>query len=59
MKEQKSAIKKRSLQITEPLAKKLDELKARVTIAEGQKILTETLLERWIIKDLEEFKKEK
>lgn len=59
MKEEKSAIKKRSLQITEPLAKKLDELKARVTIAEGQKILTETLLERLITKDLEEFKKEK
>jgi hypothetical protein len=58
MKEKKPVIQKRSLLISKTLASKFDELKARITLAQGKTILTETLLEKWITRELDEVKKE-
>ena len=58
MKEKEPVIKKRSFLISATLASRFDELKARITLAEGKRVLTETLLEKWINRELEEVKKE-
>jgi hypothetical protein len=58
MKEKEPVIKKRSLLISATLASKFDELKARIILVKGKRVLTETLLEKWINQELEEIKKE-
>jgi hypothetical protein len=59
MKEKKAVVPKRSFLISVPLANKFDELKARLTLAEGKKAITETILEKWITQELERLKNEK